>query len=239
MKNRTPNQPRRSQPEGGGQRALRTRAILLSTATLIAVGAYLYLDRDEVSPPPVVQKTGETTEEGLITVRKTVDYEAILKSVLAEEASFLTLTVKRDVIRDKHISTSIKYTPFPASQARVRVKYHVEYPIGYNLRPGQFTVSRGPGGLTVTLPRPSLIARPSVNIQSYDVLESGILIKEKSALLELQKQLQPEAEKRAAVILRGPTVIPRSEKALRAFLQTAMRREADGGKLPAITFRYR
>ena len=75
-----------------------------------------------------MDRTGETVDEGIIVKKKAVDYQAIISEAIADRASFLTLTLSRDIVRDQHLETAIKYTPFPASTARVRVKYHVEYP---------------------------------------------------------------------------------------------------------------
>ena len=60
----------------------------------------------------------------------------------------------------------------------------------------------------LTMHRPRLIARPSVKLLSYEILERGILIDEKIALLELQQHIQPETEQLAKVVLRRPDVIP-------------------------------
>jgi len=219
---------------------MKSRTLLQAAAGLaLAAGAYLYLSRGDGRAPPTMRPDGEATREGWIVRQKTIDYEAIIKSSLAEKASFLTLTLAKDVVRDQHLETSIKYTPFPASTARVRVKYRVEYPIGYVLSPGSFAVSGGADGLVITLRRPQLIARPSVKLQSFKVLESGILIDEKTALLELQQRIQPDAEKRAAEILRQADVIPRSERVLRGFLQSILRQQAGTAAPPPITFAYR
>lgn len=214
---------------------MKVKAVLLAAVSVIALGGgWYYFERSEGSPPPILTPYGEATDDGWIVDKKTIDYEAIVRSALENEASFLTLTVKRDMVRDQSLEASIDYTPFPASRARVRVKYHVEYPIGYVLK--RFSVSGGALGITITLPRPSLIARPSVRIQSYEILERGILIDEKTALLELQKRIQPDVEKRAPEVLRRRDVIPRSERALRSFLVTILKQQ---GTPPPITFRYR
>ena len=219
---------------------MRTRSILASASAIaLAGGGYYYLHRDGGAlGPPIMRSDGETTDEGWIVEKRTIDYEAIIRSALTEEASFLTLTLSRDVVRDQHLVTSIRYTPFPASRARVRVKYNVQYPIGFLLRPGQFKVSGDAAGLLLTLPRPQLIARPSVKLLSHRIVDSGILVDEDAALIELQQRIQPEAEKRATQILRRPEIIPRSEKALRAFLAVLLAQQA-GGASPPITFRYR
>lgn len=215
---------------------------LLITVSVIALaaGGYLYTRRNgEPAPPLTMQQTGESTNDGLLVRRRMIDYQTVVREAVAEQASFLTMTLSGDIVRDQDLKTSIKYTPFPDSTARIRVKYHVEYPIGYVLAPGKFRVSGGEDGLVVTLHRPRLIAHPSVKLLAYDILESGVLIDEKTALLDLQQRIQPEAERLAKAALKRRDVIPKSEKALRGFLTTILRQAADGANPPPITFDYR
>jgi hypothetical protein len=217
-----------------------------STTKLVAVllvggaaAAYYVLNQEpSFDSPPTMSPAGEATQDNGFVKRKTVDYEAIIRSVLVRKASFLTLTLLQDIVRDQHLETSLSYTPLPASRATVRVKYHVEYPIGYVLTPNNFSVSGDAAGLVITLHRPQLIARPSVRLKSYQVLDSGYLIDEKTALLKLQQRIQPETEGRAAQILRRHEIIPQSERALRGFLQPILAKQADRPG-PPITFRYR
>lgn len=214
-----------------------TRKLLITVSVVaLAAGGY-YLTRDCQPDDPITkQKTGESTDNGLVVRRRLIDYQAVIKEAVAQKASFLTMTLSRDIVRDQDLKTSIKYTPFPDSTARIRVKYHVEYPIGYVLAPDKFRVDGDENGLVITLHRPRLIARPSVKLLSYDVLESGVLIDEKTALLKLQQRIQPEAERLAKAVLRRPDVIPVSERALRGFLTAVLERR---GKAPPITFDYR
>ncbi|WP_271299199.1 hypothetical protein [Sphingomonas sp. CV7422] len=211
---------------------------LLITVSVIALAASgFYLTRKSSPADPItMRQTGESTNDGLLVRRRLIDYQSVIKEAVAQRASFLTLTLSRDIVRDQDLKTSIRFTPFPASTARIRVKYHVEYPIGYVLAPGKFRVAGGEDGLVITLHKPRLIARPSVKLLSYDVLESGVLIDEKTALLELQQRIQPEAERLAKAVLRRPDVLPVSERALRGFLKTILERQ---GKAPPITFDYR
>jgi hypothetical protein len=210
------------------------------SAIALLAGAYLYLKgRHEPSDPMTTEQMGESNDGGLIVRRSKIDYQAIIKEAVTEKASFLTMLLAGDIVRDQNLKTSIRYTPLPDSTARIRVKYHVEYPIGYVLSPGKFRVSGGADGLVITLHKPRLIARPSVKLLSYDVLESGVLIDEKVALLDLQQRIQPEAERLAKAVLRRPDVIPISEKKLRGFLTPILKQQADGGNAPPITFEYR
>lgn len=216
------------------------RRTLLATVSAVALAAvgYNYLERRrEPDGPTTTQPRGETTKNGPFTQKKIIDYQAIIKEAVAEKAAFLTLTLSDDIVRDQHISKSITFSPFPDSTALVRVKYHVEFPIGYVLSPGKFLVSGDRDGLVVTLHRPRLIARPSVKLLSYDVIESGILIDEKAALLELQQRIQPETEKLAKAALRRPDILPVSERSLRRFLQAFLKQQ--GEPPPSIKFQYR
>lgn len=215
------------------------KAALLAAIAIMAGGGYYYFVRPNTSSPPTMDAAGETTDNGLVVSRKTIDYEAITKSALAEKASFLTATLKRNIVRVQHLEKSIRYTPFPSSRATVRVKYDVEYPIGYVLNPGLFAVSGGADGLIIELQKPQLVARPSVKLLSFEVLESGLLIDEKVALLELQQKILPQVESASRGVLNRPDVIPISERMFRGFLQQFLQQRADGERPPAITFRYR
>ncbi|MEA1084215.1 hypothetical protein SFC76_08065 [Sphingomonas sp. CD22] len=219
-----------------------TAGKLLITVSVIALaaGGYFYIKRNgEPAPPITMRQTGESTNDGLFVRRRTIDYQTVVREAVAEKASFLTMTLSGDIVRDQDLKTSIKFTPFPDSTARIRVKYHVEYPIGYVLAPGKFRVTGGADALVITLHRPRLIARPSVKLLAYDILESGVLIDEKVALLDLQQRIQPEAERLAKAALKRHDVLPTSERALRGFLTPLLRRAADGADPPPITFEYR
>ena len=216
---------------------MRTRTLLAGVSALaIAAAAYFYLGRDE-NLPPIMTADGETTERGILVTKKTVDYVTVINTAIAQKASFITLTVASNRIRDRKLKASINYTPLPSSTALIRVGYDVEYAIGYKFKPGRFSVTGGAQGLVVTLDRPAFVARPSVKLKSYKVIESGFLIDEKTALLELQQGILPIEQKRAARVLDRPDVIPRSEQVLRGFLQSVVRRE--GEVVPPITFNYR
>jgi len=211
---------------------------LLIAASVIALtaGGFYLTRKGSPADPITMRQTGESTNNGLLVRRRLIDYQTVIREAVAQKASFLTMTLSRDIVRDQDLKTSIRFTPFPDSTARIRVKYHVEYPIGYVLAPGKFRVTGDEDGLVITLHKPRLIARPSVKLLSYDVLESGVLIDEKTALLDLQQRIQPEAEKLAKAVLRRPDVVPVSERSLRAFLTGILERQ---GKAPPITFDYR
>ena len=214
---------------------MRTRTIVAGVSALaIAAAVYNFVGEEEVVPPTREQE-GETVDNGIVVKKKTVDYVTLIRTAIAETPSFITVTVSRDKFRDRQIE--ISYKPLPSSTALIRVYYNVQYAIGHSLRPGRFSVSGGAEGLVVTLDRPRLVTRPSVRLKSYKVLDSGFLIDEKTALLELQQNILPKEQKLAAQVVALPTVTQRSEQVLRRMLQTILKRQ--GVPLPPITIKYR
>ena len=208
-------------------------ALLLGSAGV----AFYHYSSGGNSTPPTMSPDGSATDGGIIVTKKTIDWETVLKSALSEQAKFTTLTLALDSMRDQDIEIIVPVVG-NVSQARVRVKYHVEYPIGYVLEPGSFAVAQDAQGLVITLHRPELVGKPAVTLKSYEILDSGYLIDEKTALLELQQRIQPQAEARAAGILRRADIIPRSEKKLRDFL-TPILAAKGAGPAPQIRFAYR
>ena len=217
------------------------RNILLATVSALALAAvgYQYLPKTQSALPITTEKAGESIDDGVIVARKKVDFQAVIREAVEQRASFLTMTLSRDIVRDQHLETAIKYTPFPASTALVRVKYHVAYPIGYELRPNSFSVAGNKDGLVIELHRPQLIVGPAIKLLSYDILERGILIDEKAAVIELQQKIEPEAERLAVAVLRRSDVVPVSERALRRFLDPLLKLQTDDGTAPPITFEYK
>ena len=212
---------------------IRTVVLILGIAGL---AFYFWPSTPPAIDPPTMQPDGSTTDAGPIITTRTIDYVAILSSALSQKSRFLTLTLAENVVRDREIEVTVLGVP---SRARVRVNYHAEYPIGYVLEAGSYSVAKDGKSLVVTLHRPELVATPAVKLKSYKVVDGGWLVDEKTALLKLQQLIQPEAERRAVFILKRPDVVPRSEKAFRAFLEPLLATAAEGGTAPTIKFAYR
>ncbi len=217
---------------------MKKRTILYTASALALAGGY-YVTKHVVpqalpasNSPPVLLPDGSATQTGLLSTSKTVAWVSILNTALTQRSRFLALTVTQTVIRDQAIDKSWLGLP---SQARLRVKYQAEYPVGFAFE--DVSVSGGARGLTITLNRPQLVAAPAVRLLSAQVLDSGFFIDEQKRLVVLQQQIQPEAERRAASILQRPDILPRSEAALRGFLEPLLARQADGP--PPIVFVYR
>jgi hypothetical protein len=218
---------------------MKTSTKLLGGASLALLGGYYIMTSgaSDDSDTVTMQPDGVTETKGIVSNVRTVDWQVVLKGAVERKTSLLTMTKKYDIQRDRELTQSILNVA--ASDTRVRVKYHVEYPIGYVMTPGSFTVSGGADGLVLKLPRPQLIAKPSVRLDKAVVIDSGLLFDEQKALVRLQQSIQRVAEKRAKAVLRGKDVIPASEKALRAFLQPFLVAAADGQPVPPIKIIYR
>ena len=219
---------------------MRTSTKLLGGASLALLAAYYItsMGTADESDTATMQPDGVTETNGAVTQTRTTDWQVVLKRAVEKKTSLLTLTKKYDIQRDRELTQSI--FKIEASNTRVRVKYHVEYPIGYVMTPGSFKVSGGADGLVLTMKRPELIAKPSVRLDKATVIDSGLLFNEQRALVNLQQSIQRVAEKRAKAVLRDKDVIPTSERALRAFLQPFLvAAAADGKPVPPIKIIYR
>jgi hypothetical protein len=166
---------------------------------------------------------------------QTIDYGSVIREATAQKASFLAMTVERDLIREQAIEVRVLGIP---SRGRVRVNYHVQYPIGYVL--GEKLQVRGDGNnLVVELDRPTLIADVAVKLKGYQVIDRGFLVDEKEAMLKLQQAIQPESQAHGPAILSRPDVIPTSEKALLGFLKPLVAKAASGQAPPNLRIEYR
>ncbi|WP_411290675.1 hypothetical protein [Sphingorhabdus sp.] len=212
---------------------------IVGGASLASLGTYYIMTKyaSGDAAAPTMQQEGVTETKGYVTSTRSVNWQVLLKRAVEKKTSLLTLTKKYDIQSDRELTQSI--FKIEASNTRVRVNYHVEYPIGYIMTPGSFKVSGGADGLVLTMKRPELIAKPSVRLDKAMVIDSGLLFDEQKALVRLQQSIQRVAEKRAKAVLRGKDVLPTSERALRAFLQPFLIAAADGKPVPPIKIIYR
>ena len=218
---------------------MKTRMKLFAGAALAVLGVtyIMSLDASDESETVTMQEDGATEDNGLIVDTRTVDWQAVLKRAVEKQTSLLTITKRDDVQRDRELTQAV--FGVSASDTRVRVSYQVEYPIGYIMNADSFSVSGGDDGLILTLDQPQLVAKPSVTLQKAEVIDTGFLIDEQAALVKLQQDIQPTAEKQAAAILKEADVLVASEKALKDFLQPFLEAAADGGPVPTIKIVYR
>lgn len=218
----------------------RNLLVVVALVACAGVGGTYIVQKGSPSDTLMLNKDGTTVESswlpGWLWGRRSTDYAAIVKEAVQQRSRFLTMTVEQDVVRDQQLEVRLLGMP---SRARVRVTYHVQYPIGYVLEPGKFAVSGEGDTLVITLDRPTLIAGPAVRLKSHKTLDGGLLVDEQEALLDLQQRIQPEALNRAPAILARPGIIPTSEAALRGFLQPILTSKAAGQQAPKLRFEYR
>jgi len=125
------------------------------------------------------------------------------------------------------------------SQAHVAVTYEVEYSFGFDVRPASYSIARGDKNILVTLGAPQLVASPSINLRSYQILGKGIFTDEKGAIIALQQRLLPVARRQALVIAREPAVIAVCEKRFGDFLMDFMGKQPGVKFVPAVQFAYK
>lgn len=215
-------------------------ALLAVLLVCLVAGLALAARHRSSSEPLMLNNDGTTVEASWLPDwlyrRQSTDYSTIVKDAFQQRSRFLTMTVEQDIVRDQPLEVRLLGMP---SRARIRVTYHVQYPIGYVLEPDKFDVSGEGDTLVITLERPTLIADVAVRLKSHKTLDGGLLIDEQEALLTLQQRIQPDAQNRAPAILARPGIIPTSEAALRGFLQPILASKTAGPQIPKIRFEYR
>jgi hypothetical protein len=223
----------------GGLNLLRKVVAGVGLLAVIGIASVSIAQWKHSASPPVIDENGVSHSSCLIAEwlcrSQTIDYASVIREATAQKSSFLTMTVERDMIREQAIEVRVLGVP---SRGRVRVNYHVQYPIGYVL--GDKLQLRGDGDkLVVVLDKPELIADVAVKLKGYQTIDSGFLVDEKEALLKLQQAIQPESQAQGPAILNRPGIIPTSEKALLSFLKPLVAKAASGQAPPDIRIEYR
>lgn len=180
------------------------------------------------------QVLSETKKE-LFGFTRYTDYLTTTKKAISEQMKFLAATVDREYVQIEHIERSkigLK------SEATIILRYAVEYSVGFDLRPESFSLSTDNSGIVVSLKKPQLVASPSVKLLSYEIPSKGFLIDEKTAVIELQQQLNQVAQARGSDIAREEAVAALCEKKLAGFLIDFLSRQSNVKTVPAIRFVY-
>lgn len=184
--------------------------------------------------PPLLREEFSVTHPGLLGSTRLTDYVAVTRAALEGRASLLAANVSRDYVQVEHVHRTLLGIP---SDAAVLLQYAVEYPVGFDLQPGRFTVSGEGQGIHLTLRRPQVVAAPAVRLLSYEVLERGWLVNEEAAVIDLQQRLPALAAQRAGAVERDPAVVALAEQRLRGFLAALLSKQA--GPAPSIRITYR
>lgn len=220
----------------------KTVVIVIVTLMFGAIGAYgisqyhaKQQEFDLLSRLHTMEQVLSETKKELFGFTRYTDYLTTTKKAISEQMKFLAATVDREYVHVEHIERS-KFGL--KSEATIILEYAVEYSVGFDLRPESFSVSADNSGIVVSLKKAQLVASPSVTILSHEIPSKGFMIDEKTAVIELQKQLNQVAQKRGQEIVTEEAVAALCEKKLAGFLVEFLSRQSNVKIVPAIRFAY-
>jgi hypothetical protein len=220
----------------------RTLSYVVVALFIGAIGAYAvgqYRDHqqqlDLMSRLHTMEQTLSETKIELIGYTRYTDYLSTTKKAMTEQAKFIAAKVDREYVHVEHIERSKLLLK---SEATIILKYAVEYSVGFELRPDDFSIGTDTSGLVVTLKKPKLVASPAVKLISHEIPSKGMLIDEKNAVIELQQQLHQVAEVKGQNIAAEEAVIALCEKSLTSFLRDFLSKQPNVKVVPAITIKY-
>jgi hypothetical protein len=220
----------------------KTASYVVVALLIGAIGAYLVgqyhshqKQLDLLARLHTMEQTLSETKKELIGYTRYTDYLSTTKKAMTEQAKFLAAKVDREYVHVEHIERSKLLLK---SEATIILKYAAEYSVGFELRPDDFSIGADASGIVVTLKKPKLVASPAVKLISHEIPSKGMLIDEKSAVIELQQQLHQVAEKKGQDIAAEEAVIALCEKSLAAFLRDFLSKQPNVKMVPPIQFKY-
>ena len=183
-----------------------------------------------------VQQELIVTKQHLIGYTKYTDYVTESKKAITEKMKFLAADVEREYTHIEHVVRGV--AGFESSGA-VIVKYQVDYSFGYDLKPGNFSISGDKTGLIVTLSKPALVATPAVRMISHEIISKGFFTDEKAAIINIQQQLHTLAKMKGNQIKKEEAVISLCEKKFQEFLVDFLSKQPGVEVIPTIKFVYK
>ncbi len=225
------------------KRARTAIAVTVSIAAIAAAATHQYLQSstdhhqsDLQSRLHAVEQSLSETQKDLLGFTTFTQYLEVTKKAISGRARFLAARIDRNYVHVEHIRRSALGIQ---SDATVILKYAVEYSVGYDLSPENFTVAADATGITVTLKKPELVASPAIGAISHEMPGKGLLIDEKEQVIALQQQLTIAAEKQGNAISMEEAVIALCERKLGEFLRDFLSKQPNVRAVPMITFAYR
>jgi len=183
-----------------------------------------------------LQSLVTTTQKELLGRTSYTSYLTAGKQTLGGQAKLLTATVTREEGLTQIISRII--LPHLNSTGTVAIWYAAEYAFGYDLRLGQFDLRATSSGIEVRVRKPALVATPAVSKLTYKVLEGGMLVDEKAAVLKLYEEASGRAQRQGAAMASDPAVVAPCEKKLLEFLYGFIEKQPGVKVVPRITIVY-
>jgi hypothetical protein len=184
-----------------------------------------------------LQSLVTTTQQELVGHTRYTAYLTAGKQTLGGQAKLLTATVTREEGLTQVITRSL--LPHVNSTGTVAMWYGAEYAFGYDLRPDQFDLRATPSGIEVRVKKPALVATPAVSKLTYKVLEGGVLVDEKAAVIKLYEEAAGRAARQGAAMASDPAVVALCEKKLLEFLYAFIEKQPGVKVVPRITVVYR
>ena len=215
---------------------------LLTGAALVAallLGWYAarYTDRAPDAQAQALQSLVTTTQQELLGHTSYTSYLTAGKQTLGGQMKLLTATVVREEGLTQIINRSI--LPHLSSTGTVAMWYSAEYAFGFDLRPDQFDLRATASGIEVRVKKPALVATPAVSKLTYKVLEGGVLVDEKAAVIKLYEEAAGRAQRQGAAMASDPAVVALCEKKLLAFLYRFIEQQPGVKVVPRISVVYR
>jgi hypothetical protein len=184
-----------------------------------------------------LQSLVTTTQQELVGHTSYTSYLTAGKQTLSGQARLLTATLTREEGLTQIITRA--FLPHVNSTGTVAMWYAADYAFGYDLRPDQFDLRATPSGIEVRVRKPALVATPAVSKLTYKVLEGGVLVDEKAAVIKLYEEAAGRAARQGAVMAGDPAVVALCEKKLLEFLYGFIEKQPGVKVVPRITIVYR
>lgn len=164
------------------------------------------------------------------------DYIQVSKQAISKQAKFITAIVTRDEGYTRKIS---KTNQLFTSDANVAITYKAKYSFGYDLSSDKYEIKETPYGIELIVDRPRLLIEPAILSKSYRINDTGWLVDEKLALLEIYKDIDKFALKEGEKLANTPTIQAMCEKQLVAFVRDFMMKQKGVKFIPFISVKYR
>ncbi len=214
-----------------------TLALALAAALLLGWFAARHTDRGPDAQAQQLQSLVTTTQKELVGHTSYASYLTAGKETLGGQAKLLTATITREEGLTQIINRVI--LPHLTSTGTVAMWYAAEYAFGFDLRPDQFDLRATPTGIEVRVKKPALVATPAVSKLTYKVLEGGVLVDEKAAVIKLYEEAAGRAQRQGAAMASDPAVVALCEKKLLEFLYGFIEKQPGVKVVPRITVVYR
>jgi hypothetical protein len=213
--------------------------ILPLIAIGIAVGLIIHIReldyKHDLSQLKEMKEELSVTKQHLIGYTKFTDYITATTTALSEQTKLITAKVVRDYVHVEHIQRVMG--PI-SSYGAIQIDYTIEYSIGYDLSPKNFEVSSDDKGLIITLRRPSIVASPAVIRMRPEVINSGVFVSPRDAIIALQGELPTIARAKAPAVSKEEAVVALCEKKLGDFIQDFLSKQKGVSHVPKIRFVY-